>query len=625
MSQPEGHRPDVDGLRGVAVLLVVVFHAWPTLLPGGFVGVDVFFVISGFVVSRMVQRQLDANTFTARDFYLRRINRLAPALLLSVTVTLVVAGLWAPPSMLSQLADAAVGGLAMVGNLLAGLQSSYFDAGAELRPLLHLWSLGVEEQFYLLVPLTVWLVCRFPASRRRLGVGAMVLSLLGCVLLTTRWPTWAYYLPLTRAWELLAGVLLTRSLSRGASLVGVTGLVLVVGSAALLGRGQVFPGAWAVLPVSGAVLVMASGPSSAPSRLLATRPLVALGLVSYSLYLWHWPVLTLLRLTTNEHPLAAPAGVGISVLLAWLTTRFVERPLRARRSIGVSLGLVSGAVTISAVLVWAQLSLAPEDWAWRHPEWGALNRFLRLPHQGEARMGTCLLTNHDLLDASRCVEQGPPNAPLVVVWGDSFAGQLSAGLRRQQRVNWNFRLGQLTRGSCQPLLSEGGGFCEESNDAVLAALVRLQPETLVLHAMWVSPTFEPDRLEQTLAKVVPALPKTKVLVVGQPPLWGIGLPYLLTRVSASAGPLPERLAVSDLAVQREREARLEALSRRRGAHFVSGLEDFCSADGSCLVKLSDNPLVLTSWDYGHLTAPAAQVLARRVLASAERLGHDEAP
>lgn len=606
------------------MLLVVVFHAWPTLLPGGFVGVDVFFVISGFVVSRMVQRQLEAQRFTARDFTLRRINRLAPALLLTVTTTLLVAGLWAPPSMLSQLADAAVGGVAMVGNLLAGLQSSYFDPGAELRPLLHLWSLGVEEQFYVAVAVGIWLMRRLGKPSRRLGVSALVLSLVACVLLTTRFPTWAYYLPLTRAWELLAGVLLTRAVHRGASVVGAAGLALIFGAAVVLGRGQIFPGAWAVLPVLGAVLAIAAGPVSWSSRLLSSRPLVALGLISYPLYLWHWPVLTLLRLTTNEHPLAAPVGVALSLTLAWLTMRFLEQPVRARRSPRLSLALVSAAVVLSAGLVWAQLSLAPEDWAWRHPEWGALNRFLRLPHQDEARVGTCLLVNHDLLDASKCVEQGPPGAPLVVVWGDSFAGQLAAGLRREQRARWNFRLGQLTRGSCQPLLSEGGGFCEESNEAVLAELVRLQPEVLVLHAMWVSPTFEPDRLEQTLARVVPALPRTKVLVVGQPPLWGIGLPYLLTRTSASAGPLPERVVLADLAIQQARDGRLETLSRRRGAHFVSGLEDFCSAAG-CLVKLSDDPLILTSWDYGHLTAPAAQVLARRVLATGARVRHDEAP
>jgi peptidoglycan/LPS O-acetylase OafA/YrhL len=613
------YRRDVDGLRGVAVLLVVLVHAWPELLPGGFVGVDVFFVISGFVVARMVGRQLEAGRFTARSFFLRRINRLAPALLTSVAATLAIALWWGSPSIVLHVTVPAAAGLAMVANLLAGAQSSYFDAIAETRPLIHLWSLGVEEQFYLSVPIAVWAATKWPRARRGLLVGFAVASLVACVLVTRSSSKWAFYLPFTRAWELLAGVWLAGQAARFESMkrsrldaLGVLGLLLVLASSLLLGRGAIFPGAWALFPVVGAVAVVAAGPQSLVGRALSVRPLVGIGLISYPLYLWHWPVLTLLRLATPEaqHVVSVPVGVLIAFGLAWATTRFLERPVRARQSRRVALTMFGVGAALATALLTSHVVLDPEQWAFRRPEWAALMRFVKDFDSVDPRLGTCMLAENKLHDAASCIEMTPPGLPLVYVWGDSFAGRLAIGLRLIQGERHSFRLAQRTRASCQPLLEEKA-WCGRGNNALLEEVLDVKPDIIVLHAMWSSPTFRPAEFDRTLGTLVTKVPKSRILVVGQPPHWGVGLPWVLTR-RLGGERLPERVAPPRIALQRQEEATLAKIAASHGVSFLSAIDAFCTLDDACLVKLADEPLMLTTWDMGHLTAPAAHLLARRV-------------
>lgn len=618
----EGHRPDIDGLRGLAVSLVVLFHAWPPLLPGGFAGVDVFFVISGFVVGRMVQRQLERGTFSTKDFFVRRINRLAPALLVTVLGTLGLVALSSSPTLLEQTVVAAAAGLAMGANVLAGFQSSYFDPTAELKPLLHLWSLGVEEQFYLSIPAVVWLVRRLPRARWSLGLFVLVASFLGCLALSLHSPTWAYFLPVTRAWELLAGVLLAARVDRIAPRLrhfshsfALAGLVLVVGGAWFLGRGQRFPSEWTLLPVVGTVWILMGGAETVVARVLSLRPIGWLGLVSYSLYLWHWPVLTLLRLATPkaQHVVAMPVGIGLSVALAWLTTRFLERPVRERQSPRIAFALASAAVVLTTVFVTAELKLQPEEWAFLDPQWGALNRFLKTTDfMKDARLGTCLLTEEKLVDDPSCTETAPPEVPLVFVWGDSFAGRLTAGLRTFQGTPARFRVAQRTRASCPPLLEPGSGWCKHGNAVVFDELKSLSPQVLVLHAMWTSPAFKPNELDATLGLLTAALPTTKIVVVGQPPLWRPTLPWVLTH-RVGDEPIPERLVPATMESQRVEDEILQLLSQKHRVQWVSAIEALCSTDDTCLVRTATEPLMLTSWDEGHLTTPAAVLLARHLV------------
>ena len=620
---PATHRPDIDGLRGLAVLLVVLFHAWPRLLPGGYVGVDVFFVISGFVVTRLVQRQRAAGTFSVADFFLRRVNRLAPALLVVVAATLGFAALRFSPTLLALTASHAAAALGLSANLLLATQGGYFDAAAEVKPLLHLWSLSVEEQFYLLVPLAA-VVARFvPRATRPLVILAAAGSFSACVVLTQLSARWAYFMPMTRAWELLAGVLLALFRADAAPMRpvrqwgAVAGLVLVIGAAFGLDANTPFPGAVALLPVIGTALVIGAGADAVVNRLLSNAALVALGLVSYPLYLWHWPVLTIghLSLPPSAHTVATPLLVAGSLLLAWLTARFVERPARTRQSRRVAIALVASTAATALVLAGMVLTFTPEQWAFRDPLAAKVARFEHeYDFKTDARWGTCwLLDDEHGPDAAECIERTPADQPLVVVWGDSYAARLTAGLRLIQAERPTFRIGQRTRASCPPLFGHGTTVCRDANAAVMEELRSLEPEVLVLHARW---DGVPHDLAQTMVALRQMLPRTKVMVLGQPPEWPVGLPWALTKWVGDEV-VPERLEPERLGEQRAVEAQTRELATRNGATFTSALDALCDANATCLVRLSLEPLVLSTWDYGHLTTPAAKVVARRLVLALE--------
>lgn len=624
MSAPSAHRADIDGWRALAVTLVVLFHGWPKLVPGGFVGVDVFFVISGFVVTSMVQRQLAANTFGAVDFYTRRINRLAPALLVVVVATVVAAVLLLSPSLVAMVVAHAAAGLAMVVNVLLAAQASYFDVTAEVKPLLHLWSLAVEEQFYLVVPLAVVVTRRRPGVRSNATLVLAVSSLAASVVLTTSAPSWAYFLPVTRAWELLTGVLVAqrsttlaannRTAREGLALLG---LGCVLGAAFAFDKTTPFPAAWALLPAGGTALLLWTGPETRLARLVSHPRIVWLGLVSYPLYLWHWPVLTLSRLAVplEQSVVVTPLAIIASLGLAWATFSLVERPIRARQSRLVAGGLVAAAAALVLMGATLQLTGRVERWSGRGPEAVKVSRFEHdYEYLIDARFGTCwLLDEPAKADASSCIEATPPELPLVMVWGDSHAARFTAGLRALQAERHAFRIAQRTRSSCPPLLDLGTGFCRDANQSVILEAGALQPAVLVLDARW---TEEPraSQLRATLQQLHTALPATKLVVLGPAPEWRVSLPWTLnTRATIDA--IPERLRPDAFDRQREVEAQLAAAAKENGATFVSALDALCTLEDGCLVRLSEAPLMLTTWDYGHLTTPAAKLVARRVALS----------
>jgi peptidoglycan/LPS O-acetylase OafA/YrhL len=614
------HRADLDGWRALAVLLVILFHGWPTLAPGGFVGVDAFFVISGFVVTHMVRRQLAANTFSAVDFYARRVNRLAPALLVVVVTTLLAAVAVLPSSLVALVVMHAVAGLMMVVNVLFALQASYFDVTSEVKPLLHLWSLAVEEQFYLAVPFAVLLARRCQKLARPATIVLALLSLGLSIILTEKAAAWAYYLPITRGWELLAGVLIAHDstpLAAGHRLarevLSTLGLALLLGSAFAFSAVTPFPSAWALVPVGGIALLVWTGPETRLARLVSHPPVVWLGLVSYPLYLWHWPVLTLGRLAVpmEQHALVTPLAIVASLVLAWATFTFVERPVRARQSKFIALGLGVTAAALGVGLTTLLLRGDFSRWSGRGPEAARVSRFERdYDSLTDARFGTCwLLDEPPKGDASHCIEASPPQLPLVMVWGDSHAARFTAGLRALQADRQSFRIAQRTRSSCPPLLGLGTTFCRDANQSVILEAGALQPAVLVLDALWPA-DLKAHHLDTTLKQLHSALPSTKLLVLGPAPRWRVSLPFTLNARVALGG-IPERLKPDAFESQRAADALIADVAARNAATFVSVLDALCTVEDDCLVRLSEEPLMLSTWDYGHLTTPAAKLVARR--------------
>ncbi|KXV76419.1 acyltransferase family protein [Acetobacter cerevisiae] len=337
------YRKDIDGLRAVAVLSVVIFHAFPDYMAGGFIGVDVFFVISGYLISTIILKNLDKDCFSFSEFYVRRINRIFPDLIVVLLFCYAFGWFALLSDEYMKLGKYIIGGAFFVSNFVLYYENGYFDDASELKPLLHLWSLGIEEQFYIFCPLVLW-----AAFRKKFKILGVIILFCG---LSFFWniktvhsnPLADFYFPQTRFWELLSGGLLAwitlykpefASYFKGGiggNSASAFGCLLLLYGVFSLDRTIGFPGYYALIPVLSAVLIIFSGSDAWVNRhILSHKYAVWVGLISFPLYLWHWPLLSLARIIQGE---AVPPGIragilGVAFLLAWLTYKFIERPLR---------------------------------------------------------------------------------------------------------------------------------------------------------------------------------------------------------------------------------------------------------------------------------------------------------
>lgn len=336
------YRPDIDGLRAVAVLCVLVFHAFPSVLPGGFIGVDIFFVMSGYLISTILFESLKNNTFSFFDFYLRRAKRIFPSLIVVLIFCYFLGWNILFPIELKGLSKHILGGSIFASNIVSFLENGYFDVSADFKPLLHLWSLGIEEQFYIVWPFILWLCWK----RKSIIAFVIVLS----ILISFGINVWtvntnsnaAFYLPHMRFWELLIGSLLAyQAVFRNSSTnviiekysnhLSVVGAVLLLISLTIITKDDAFPGWWAVMPTVATACILLAGPNAWVNRkFLSLRWMIWIGLISFPLYLWHWPLMSFARilLGDNVSTLLMLAIIAASILMAWLTYRFVETPIR---------------------------------------------------------------------------------------------------------------------------------------------------------------------------------------------------------------------------------------------------------------------------------------------------------
>jgi peptidoglycan/LPS O-acetylase OafA/YrhL len=461
----ESYRLDIDGLRAVAILPVLCYHAGLGF-PGGFVGVDVFFVISGFLITNVIQNEIHRGTFSIVTFWERRVRRLFPALALVVVATLAAGYFLLLPADFRELGQSAVAQALLSANFYFWRESDYFAAPSEIKPLLHLWSLAVEEQFYLLLP--PFLMIRWRPLVRLWALGTLLVASIGwSVYSSWQYPSASFYLLPSRAWELLIGVLLAQfydrvSLSRPvAELTGLVGIALIAASCFAYNSATIFPGLAAIPPCIGAAAIIASGgrtPATLVQRLLSSGPCVMLGLLSYSLYLWHWPVFAYASYLKFE-PLSVPvrlALVGISVVAAAFSLAIVEQPVRrravckSRRSIFVTVGIGTSALLAVGMLI--------------HFQGGMRSRFpqsvLRAADARNDRNPQRRL-RHDL--SAKALRAGMPRLgdlddrrpPVLAVIGDSHADALMPVLDSMCR---EFRIPAVaaTQSATIPL------FCEQS-------------------------------------------------------------------------------------------------------------------------------------------------------------------
>ncbi|HET6841082.1 MAG TPA: acyltransferase family protein [Candidatus Angelobacter sp.] len=638
------YRPDIDGLRGIAVLFVVAFHAGVPALTGGFVGVDVFFVISGFLISGIIFKSLDEGHFSLAGFYAHRIRRIFPALITMLLAVWAFGWFELSGDDYRQLGWH-IAGAGFISNILLWKESGYFDGAAQFKPLLHLWSLGIEEQFYLFWPLTVFL---FWKTRSRVWV--LALLLLGSFGLDL-WvigssPAAAFYLPQNRLWELLIGGLaayvstykqvrvdnfLGRLLFRDSSDQSLTslqnikaslGLLLILLAVLVLDEGRPFPGFWALLPTIGTFLLISAGPKARINqKILSNRFLVFVGLISYPLYLWHWPLLSFVRIVsvTDFSVKARAAAVAASFVLAWMTWRFVERPLRRKNFVYGGLTPVQGLVPgMLAVCLLGVLSVAKHGFPLRFPpNIRELATYEMSEHVSGWRDDQCFLSPSQGPQSfiSSCTDATPGDGPLLLLWGDSHAADLYPGIHQLQSGH-AFRVAQYTASNCAPIVDldqRSRPYCREINDWVLAKVRELHPDTVVLAAQaWV---LHPEDTRASIQRTVGLVQQAgvrRVILIGPEPMWKISLPRFLlryARVRFNQG-IPARMADETNQGLFQEDHDLSVQAADSGAIYLSPVSILCEKSG-CLTMITENGKTdLTTFDKSHLTFVASQYLAR---------------
>ncbi|MDL2410143.1 acyltransferase family protein [Rhizobium calliandrae] len=657
MPQPAaGHlkyRADIDGLRALAILPVVLFHAGIPGFSGGFVGVDVFFVISGFLMASLISGEIGRDDFSILRFYERRIRRIFPALFAVLAASSVAAWLLLMPVELEYFARSLKAAALFTSNIQFKKESGYFDIGAQLKPLLHTWSLAVEEQFYILFPLLMIAVSRF-ARRHTVHIlsGLLIVSFAASAWTVFRNPTAAFYLLQFRAWELILGAMLAfnviprpaRPLVREALAALGVGLIAI----AVFGFTDhtQFPGPAALLPCLGAALVIHAGAEyGLAGRALRAKPLVFVGLISYSLYLWHWPIIVFSREISGRE--LSPAQGGLIVLasfaLATLSFRFVERPFRGRggglgrRSVFAAAAAVMVAMVVFCNYVIRDVGVPgrlPADVQRVYAATYDISRFGVPPCFADSDTTGPSLS--DIRAGKLCpLGVDGTNPPAFLVWGDSHSGAMSPaidGAAKQAGVSGLFA----GHASCAPLpdarLPAHGGVkrCDDFNDAVrdlvtskhipLVFLIAYWPKyvhdaELPKEGVYFDPSIPPP-LEDKSAAVTASLDRlmgeltqqgTKVVLVMDVPEMGHYMPEaiakaMMTKTSTDVAP-PWNYVAQRQALSR---AILTRLAAKYGAGVVDPLPAICH-DGQCEATYNGMPLYK---DADHITA-----------ATSERLGY----
>ncbi len=631
-------RPDIQGLRAVAVLLVVAFHAGLPL-PGGFIGVDVFFVISGFVITSMLQREWSSTgRLMFGRFYLRRFKRLVPALALMITVVMVASALILSPLGPQQnAANTAIGAMLLVANfVIVRTTGGYFDAPAETNPLLNTWSLSVEEQFYLVFPALIalgWCLARRSSALRMsayfvvgaIAVVSFALAVVGSLGLNLRGSgsILGFYSPFTRAWEFAAGALLALALSRralkstpllaGAGILGL--LLLTVGLWAITDTTP-FPGPWTLVPVAAAMLLILAGtsPKSPTSRLLSTRPMVKIGDWSYSIYLWHWPLIVF-AVVIWPFNFWAPI---IAAVVAWIPAvasyRWVEQPIRGLAVSGA--GHITILVTIVVIppllIAGAVSTVASRYWIPRYAsndvlvvndgdtEWASFHRYLNenfYPCQN-AKIREYAPEYEGI---TRCRQsQAGPDVDVALV-GDSHAEHLFLGLAEAlPDVNVAFYiLGALP-------VEDGAGMSRIIHEVADDPSI----ETVIVSANWAIQGVPELALTDTLRSFASA--GKQVFVTDDVPFY----PFPATSCKYQQGLLISRTQCSQpadrfLTRYSQYMPRLQsAVNSVPGAHLLPTALYFCNAD---LCEMSRDGQLLYR-DDNHLNDTGSRFIADRLLA-----------
>ena len=633
------YRPDIDGLRCVAVLSVFIFHLMPWRMPGGFVGVDVFFVISGYLISAIMFSEIASRQFSVLRFYERRVRRILPALFAMLLVITVVMSVLLLPIEFSEYAKSVLAATFSASNFFFWTRSGYFDNPTS-NPLLHTWSLAVEEQFYILFPIFLVITRRFAPQKLKHGVVALFLiSLAASAIVVRQHPSAAFYMPYTRAWELLLGTIISLGLfprfrarwyREAATLVGIG----LVGYSVFRFSSQTpFPGLAALVPCVGTAIIIAAGESgvSLVGQALSLRPIVFVGLISYSLYLWHWPLIVLNGygvsvsiLSRLPHILTAhmspqtmnrAADLIVAFVLATLSWRFVERPFRSRprrierKPLFIASAAVMAVLSIAAIAI-VEAQGFPGRFPARAVQLASANAGHVSPTLG--RLGNCVITEgnqESVFTSDACMKTAAGRDTYLLV-GDSHAGALWEGLE-SALPNSNVLLAAVW--TCLPSIRPAGNeTCRRMLDFVFNKYLPAHPvKGLLLEARWSGDDLRGIGQVVAWAKAH----GTKVTIFGPVAEYDSSLPRLLAY--SVAWRQPDLAEHHRSAFSGSLDAQMRDVSQRDWHVCYASLYRASCSKGQCLEFADDKQEVPLLRDADHLSEEGSKLVARRMLETGE--------
>lgn len=619
-------RDDVNGLRALAVVAVVLFHFKPAMLPAGFAGVDVFFVISGYLMTGAIFPKVQAGTFTFLGFYTSRSKRLVPALVALCAAMLVWGYFNLLPVEYKQLGQHVAGALSFTSNLMLYSESGYFDSASHLKWLLHTWSLSAEWQFYLAYPLII------VGVHRALGASAGRAVIVGLMLLSFAFATWAsyhlesfaYYMLPSRAWEMLIGGVVylypVNLCESKKAPIALAGLLMIVASFIALDSTIAWPGQWALLPVLGTCLVIAAGYTG--SR-LARHWLVAwMGKTSYSTYLWHWPICVyLFKSGFIEQPQAIIGGVLLSFalgLVSYLTVEnFVGQRAAAPGTLSASLGKVRNPAAIAAfcLVLAAGFTVVKSNGASYRVQ-GEIQALSAITNVYEyydfkqnIRYGVCHSVSKEL-SHTHCIE---PRRKMLFIWGDSYAAALYQGVLSARDIGYNeYGISQMTDGNGPPFFASSGKTDEgksvaQANSDRLEAVAQYKPDVVVMTWLVFGSNAPHEQhqalamLQETVNRIKAVSPTSKIVVIGPVPHWNGDLSSVVLNYWAEHNKVPPRYMTYGLNPQTaEWDGFFKEHVPSVGASYISALDILCNGKG-CLSRLGSDLVDLPVVDFGHLS------------------------
>lgn len=610
------YRLEIDGLRAFAVSFVLLFHFFPGAFRGGFVGVDVFFVISGYLITRILSGDISTGKFSLIRFYGYRIRRIFPALLVVLVAAALYSWFFLFPEQYTSIAKYIAAGAGFVSNFVLWSESGYFELEAHQKPLMHLWSLGIEEQYYIFWPLILWAIIKYAKRYQLIAISFLgFASLFYSINTTYQNPVIAFFSPVSRSWELLAGALLaanneqlrsrvSEGFLRQASNIGLALLILL--PFAIKG-GDTFPGWQAIFPVLAALLVIIGGQSGWAAKSVFSHPAaIYLGKISYPLYLWHWLVLAIWKLgDANPGKLLRVMLLLFSFALAHITYRFVEEPIRkkaiSRKLIGTLLG---------GALIVLLISFSSYRWGFLVREMSPLRSALsKVPDlQTAYRWKTCFLDSRTQMPEefdSACAQEVKEGERVLLIWGDSLAAQLYPGLNAIHQFH-HLSLVQRTASSCPPAMEidiSHNGNCDAINHATRQYIKKVKPYAVVLNGRWENGERPLDDRIKSIIQFLKKNGVEKVLLIGPAPRWApdLRLQLLMTQLPNDTAPETWFMAENDWIQSSERDSVLAEIASHSGSIFLSPLNEFCS-NKICNIRASDSlPEGLIVDDRDHMT------------------------